>query len=153
MISRPEIVDSPAKRIAFVAVTVPRNQVLQAMHAGLEELSSVLKAQGVSPAGPWFTYHLRRPNETFDYRICFPVDKDVKPEGRVESGELEAAKVARTVYSGAYEGLGAAWGEFMAWVETKQLATREDLWERYVVGPDTSTRPEDWRTELNRPLV
>lgn len=153
MISAPEIVDVPAQKIAFIHVTVPRAEVLQAMHAGLEELGAVLKDQGVTPTGPWFTHHLRRPGETFDYRICFPVDRDVTPAGRVKSGELGAARVARTVYSGAYDGLADAWGEFMAWIERNRLATRDDLWERYVTGPDTSTRPEDWRTELNRPLA
>jgi effector-binding domain-containing protein len=126
---------------------------MQAMHAGLEELSAVLKAQKVAPTGPWFTHHTRRPNETFDFRICFPVDDVVEHTGRVYSGKLEAATVARTVYSGNYTGLPAAWGEFMAWIEANDHEARVDLWERYVVGPETSARPEEWRTELNRPLA
>jgi hypothetical protein len=28
----------------------------------------------------------------------------------------------------------------------------EDIWETYLVGPDSSSHPEDWRTELVRPL-
>ena len=153
MISEPEIVESPAQLVAYVHVTVPRAEVMPAMHAGLEELGEVLKAQNVEPTGPWFTHHIRRPHETFDFRICFPVDEVVEHTGRVYLGELEAVQVARTVYSGSYAGLSAAWGEFMAWLEANDYETREDLWERYVVGPDTSARPEEWRTELNRPLA
>lgn len=153
MISAPEIVDSPAQKIAFIHVTAPRAEIMPAMHAGLEELGAALKAQGIPPAGPWFTHHTRRPNESFDFRICFPVERDVQPVGRVEPGVREAARVARTVYGGDYSGLPGAWAEFMTWVEAEGLDTREDLWERYVVGPDSSARPEEWRTEMNRPLA
>jgi effector-binding domain-containing protein len=153
MITTPEIVESSGQKVAFIHVTVPREGIMEAMHAGLHELGSVLKSQGVTPTGAWFTHHLRRPTETFDYRICFPVDKDVKPEGRVENGNLAQSKVVRSVYSGDYAGLGGAWGEFVTWIEAQGLKTREDLWERYLVGPESSARPEEWRTELNRPLV
>jgi effector-binding domain-containing protein len=153
MITTPEIVESPGQQVAFIHVTVPREGIMEAMHAGLSELGAVLKAQGVAPTGPWFTHHLRRPSETFDYRICFPVDKDVRPEGRVEMSTLEPARVVLSVYSGDYKGLPAAWGEFVSWIEANGLKTREDLWERYLVGPESSPRPEEWRTELNRPLA
>ena len=61
--------------------------------------------------------------------------------------------VARAVYHGPYEGLAAAWAEFCAWVEAGGHTPAEDLWERYVVGPESSPDPAVWRTELNRPLV
>lgn len=153
MISEPEIVEKAAQLVAYVHVTIPRTQVMSAMQEGLRELGEVLKAQKVAPTGPWFAHHIRRPHETFDFRICFPVGEVVEQTGRVYAGELEAVQVARTVYSGNYDGLGAAWGEFMAWIEANDYETREDLWECYVVGPDTSARPEEWRTELNRPLA
>ena len=153
MITTPEIVESPEQKIVFIHVTIPRAEIMQAMHSGLGELSAALKSQGVAPTGPWFTYHLRRPTETFDFRICFPVDKDVRPEGRAEMGSLEAARVVRAIYSGDYSGLGAAWGEFVSWIETNNLKTRDDLWERYLVGPESGAGPEGWRTELNRPLA
>ena len=60
--------------------------------------------------------------------------------------------VARAVYQGRYEGLAAAWGEFLAWVEAGGHPRAPDLWERYLVGPETSPDPTNWRTELNRPL-
>ncbi|MBS1799969.1 MAG: GyrI-like domain-containing protein [Acidobacteria bacterium] len=153
MISTPEVVESAAQLVAYVHVTVPRAGVMAAMQAGLKELGEVLQAQKIVPAGPWFTHHIRRPHETFDFRICIPVNAVVAQTGRVYPGVMEPVQVARTVYSGNYDGLGKAWGEFMAWIDEKGYETREDLWERYVVGPDTSARPEEWRTELNRPLA
>ena len=153
MITTPEIVESPAQKIAFIHVTVPREQIMQVMHEGLDELSAALKAQEVTPTGPWFTHHSRRPNETFDFRICFPIEGTLRLQGRVENGELGAATVVRTVYSGDYSGLAGAWGEFMSWVDANHLKTRDDLWERYLVGPESGAGPAEWRTEMNRPLA
>jgi effector-binding domain-containing protein len=61
--------------------------------------------------------------------------------------------VARVVYSGPYEGLAAAWSEFIAWIEANGHKSATDLWEQYVVGPESSPEPANWRTELNQPIV
>ncbi len=55
--------------------------------------------------------------------------------------------------TGDYEGLGAAWEEFDAWVAAEGHTPRGDLWERYVVGPESNPDPAAWRTERNRPLT
>lgn len=152
MITTPEIVECPAQKFAFIHVVIPREQIMEAMQSGLAELTSALRSQGIPPTGPWFTHHLRRPTDTFDYRICFPVEEDLKPEGRIEMGSLDPTMVVRTIYTGNYTGLPAAWGEFVAWTEANHLNTREDLWERYLLGPE-SAPPDQWRTEMNRPLA
>jgi effector-binding domain-containing protein len=61
--------------------------------------------------------------------------------------------VARTVHHGGYEGLPLAWGKFLAWVADGGHTPAPDLWERYLVGPESSPDPADWRTELNQPLL
>jgi effector-binding domain-containing protein len=114
---------------------------------------AAIAAQGVAPAGPWFTHHLKVPDETFDFEIGVPVAASVAPAGRVQPGELPAATVARTVYHGPYEGLATAWGQFMAWIDARGHAPAPDLWECYVAGPEASPDPANWRTELNRPLA
>ena len=54
--------------------------------------------------------------EIFDFDLGVKVSAPVKATGRVKPGELQAAKAAHTVYSGPYEGLPTAWGEFNAWI-------------------------------------
>ena len=103
-------------------------------------------------AGPVFSYHLRMDPGIFDFEIGVPVTKPVAPVGRVQPGQLPATKVARTIYRGPYEGLGAAWGEFGAWIKAQGHKPAPDLWECYVVGPEASPDPANWRTQLNRPL-
>src|ERR1700736_6014620 len=88
---------------------------------------------------------------TFDFELGVSVSGPVKPIGRVRPGHLPAARVARTVYSGPYEGLPAAWGEFNNWVSTNGYEPAENLWEIYLAGPESIPDRANWRTELNRP--
>ena len=152
MIETPEVTQSDAQLIAYIPLTVPREEICNVMGPGIQEAYATLAAQGITPAGPWLTHHVRVPTETFDFEICVPVTTPVTPAGRVQAGELRAARVARTVYHGPYEGLGAAWGEFINWIEAEGLTPAGDLWESYAVGPESSDNPADWRTILNRPL-
>jgi effector-binding domain-containing protein len=153
MLDTPQITQTPAQQTAVIRVTVPREDVQKVMGPGIKELMSTVAAQGVGPAGPWFTHHLRKPSDTFDFEICVPVTAPVTPTGRVEPGHRPAMKVAQTVYSGPYEGLGPAWGEFDAWVKASGHRPAADLWEVYVAGPESGPDPANWRTELNRPLA
>lgn len=153
MIDTPEIVLTEAQPTAFIHLRIPRADMQRLFGATMEELLGVLDDQGVEPAGPVFAHHLTMDADTFDFRLGVTVDDPVAETGRVETGELPAAKVARTVYHGSYEGLPAAWGAFDAWMNEQQLAGAPDLWESYVVGPDSTADPDDWRTELNRPLA
>ena len=153
MIETPQIIETPASHTAFIHLVVSRDDIRQVMGPAISEVYSVLAAQGISSAGPWFTHHLRRPNETFDFRVSVPVSTPVTASGRVNPGQLPARKkVARTVYSGPYEGLGEAWAELMAWIADKGHTRAADLWECYAVGPESSPDPADWRTELHQPL-
>lgn len=153
MIDVPTIVQTTPQPMAFIHVTCPRDQIMEVMGPGITELRAAVAAQGVTVTGPWFTHHLKNPDETFDFEICLPVASVVTPAGRVKPGELRGARVARLVYHGAYEGLGAAWGELETWIEATGHTSAPDLWERYIAGPESSANPLDWRTELNRPLV
>src|SRR5258707_798700 len=91
-------------------------------------------------------------SDTFDFELGVKVAAPVKATGRVKPGELPATKVARTIYSGPYEGLPSAWGEFDAWMKANNHEKAESLWELYSVGPQSTPDPANWRTELNRPL-
>src|SRR4051812_27419383 len=102
---------------ACVSLVIPRSEIESAMGPAIREAYAALHAQGIAPARPWLAHHRRRPADTFDCDACVPVSKPVRPTGRVKPGTLPAARVARTVYRGAHDGLAAAWGEFCAWME------------------------------------
>lgn len=152
MIETPSVTSVPAQRTACIPLVVPRAQIREVMGPGIQEIYAALGAQRIAPAGPWFTHHRRRPSETFDFSICVPIATPVKPVGRVQNGERRAARVARTIYSGPYEGLGEAWGEFLGWIASNGHKPQTDLWECYLRGPESGNDPAAWQTELVQPI-
>jgi effector-binding domain-containing protein len=153
MIDEPWIEVMPEQEIAFVPITVARNQIQKVMMPGLSEIRSALNEQGVVPGGPWLTHHHYLKPEEFNFDICVPVTKVISPQGRVRPGTLDARKVARTVHRGPYEELGQAWGAFMAWVSAQRLPACIDFFECYAKGPEASSDPAKWETVLSVPLM
>jgi effector-binding domain-containing protein len=153
MLDKPQIVRTTAQPAAVIRLTIPRAEIRKVMGPGIAELLAAVSAQGIAPAGPVFSHHFRMDPDTFDFEVGVPVTAPVSATGRVKAGELPAATVARTVYHGDYEGLGAAWGEFIGWITAEGHTPAPNLWECYVTGPESSPDPAAWRTELNRPLI
>jgi effector-binding domain-containing protein len=153
MIDPPHITETAAQQAAVIHLTIPRSEIQQVMGPAIGEVMSAVAAQGIAPAGPVFSHHFRMSPEVFDFEVGVPVSKAVAAAGRVKPGQLPAAKVARTVYHGPYEGLGAAWGKFGQWIAANGHQPTPNVWECYVAGPESSPDPANWRTELNRPLL
>ena len=153
MIDTPAITTTREQPTAIIHLTIPRAEIKTAMGPAHQELFSTLAAQGVAPAGPWFSHHFRMDPTTFDFEVGVPVSAPVAPTGRVASSTLPATRVARTVYRGGYEGLGAAWGELDVWIQREGLKPTGELWEVYAAGPESGPEPSGWRTELNRPIA
>ncbi len=153
ILDTPQILRTAPFPIATIHVTALRSEIQNVMGLGLAELKAALVAQGVAVTGPWFTHHLRMDPGVFDLEIGVPVSTAVSPAGRVKPGTWPATRMVRTVHCGGYEGLGTAWGRFNEWVEARGLKPADDLWERYVKGPEASSDLAEYRTELNRPLA
>lgn len=153
MLDRPQIVQTGVQLNAIIPLTIPRDEIRHVMGPGIAELVAAVAAQGIGPAGPVFSHHLRMDPRTFDFEIGVPVTAAVSATGRVKPSQLPATKVARAVYHGPYEGLAAAWVELAAWIAAERHTPAPDLWESYVAGPESNPDPATWRTELNRPLT
>ncbi len=153
MIEKPEITQIASQLMAYIPISIPRSEIQKVMGPGIQELMAAVAEQRVGPTGPWFTHHLKITPETFELEICVPVKSPVAPVGRVKAGELPAGLVARTIFQGGYENLGAAWGEFMTWIAAQGHTGAPDLVERYLKGPESGADAADYRTELIRPLL
>jgi effector-binding domain-containing protein len=153
MLDSPHFTRTDPCRTAVIHLTIPRSQIQQVMGPGIQELMATVAAQGIGPAGPWFSHHLAMHPDTFDFEIGVPVTRAVTPAGRVKPGSLPGGPVARAVLHGNYDGLGAGWEALRAWIAAEGRQTAPDLWEVYVKGPDSDPDPATWRTELNQPLL
>jgi effector-binding domain-containing protein len=152
MLDTPQIIQTTAQTAAVIHLTVPRSDMMKVFGPAAGELMAALAAQGMKPEGAIFAHHLKMSADNFDFELGVRVSTPVKATGRVKPGELPAAKVVRTVYSGPYEGLPAAWGELTKWIKVNGHEQADELWELYSVGPQSTPDPAGWRTELNRPL-
>jgi effector-binding domain-containing protein len=153
MIDTPHIVKTAGQSTAMIHLTVPRAEIRNVMGPGYLELMNTLRAQGITPAGPWLNRHLKNPGETFDFELSVPVARPVTPAGRVTNGQLPAVTAARTIYRGPYEGLPEAWKLFDAWIVAQERKAAPWLWETYVTDPSANPDPATWQTELTRPLA
>lgn len=152
MATTPEITRTAAQPAAVVHLRVSLAALRAEVGPAVRDLLTTVAAQGVTPAGPWFTHYLASDGDTLECEIGIPTARPVASAGRVRPGELPAATVARCVHAGPRAGLGAAWTELNAWVKTQGRAPRTDYWERYLLGPEATLDQSQWRTELNRPL-
>ncbi|QDU65866.1 GyrI-like domain-containing protein [Engelhardtia mirabilis] len=153
MLENPHVTSTARQPTAVIRFTIPRDEIQAVMGPAIGEVMATVKAQGLGPAGPVFSRHFRMDPEVFEFEVGVPVPRAVEPAGRVVASELPATRVARAVYRGPYEGLGQAWGEFIAWIEAQGLEHGPSLWESYVAGSESGSDPTAWRTEFNRPLV
>jgi effector-binding domain-containing protein len=116
MLAAPEIIMTNVQEAAVIRLTIPRSEMMKVFGPAVGELMAALAAQGVEPVGAVFAHHLKMSPDIFDFELGVQVSAPVKATGRVKPGQLPAVKVARTAYSGPYEGLPSAWGEFDKWV-------------------------------------
>ncbi len=140
-------------QVVQLHVVTPRATLASAMQAALHQVTTALEAQGTAPAGPWFAHHHRRPTDTFDFDVCFPVAQNIALSGELQHAVVPETVVVRTAYHGPYDGLPAAWPEFVAWIGAHGHETRDDFFEVYSIGPREAEDAEAWQTDLIYPLL
>ena len=149
MITTPEVITTKEIATAVIPLVIPGREMPKYMDPAIQEIIKVLGDQGMKPAGPMFSYHHRRPSDTFDFELGFPVAKAITPGERVINSELPSLKVARAVYQGPYEGLAQAWPALMKWVRENGHGETGKFWESYLNNPEEVKSPNEYRTELN----
>jgi mannose-6-phosphate isomerase-like protein (cupin superfamily) len=153
MIDSPKLVDTPKRLVAAVRLTIAKDQIQHEMGPAIGEAFGVVAEQGIAVVGPWFCAHDRMDPNEWDFDVCVEVASPVVPQDRVKPGVLEPTRVVQTNYRGPYEGLGEGWGEFESWIAANGFVGAANLFERYLVGPESGDDASTYVTELNRPLL
>ncbi len=152
MLDNPHITDTAVQQTAVIRFTIPREEIQKVMGPAFQEVMDAVAAQGLVPAGAFFSHHFRMDAKIFDFEVGVPVHARITAAGRVLASQLPATRVATAVYRGPYEGLGQAWGEFSDWIVAQGLQPADDLWEVYAAGPETGPDSANWSTEFYKPL-
>lgn len=149
MITPPEVITTKELITAVIPLVIAGRDMPKYMDPAIQEVIKAITGQGIKITGPMFSYHHRRPSDTFDFEIGFPVSGAIKEQGRVINSMLPAVKVVRSVYQGPYEGLAQAWPELQQWVRRNGHGETGRFWESYLNNPNEMKDPKDYRTELN----
>jgi len=148
MISPPEVETTTEITTAVILLVIPREEMAKYMDPAIKEILATVVGQGIALTGPCVAFHHRRPTDTFDFELGFPVARPIEPTGRVVNSVLPAVKVVRTLYRGSYDGLPQAWQALHVWVGENGLASDGRFWESYLNNPAQVADPNDYETEL-----
>jgi AraC family transcriptional regulator len=76
-------------------------------------------------------------------------DKNVKPEGEVQSKSIDGGKYAMFLHKGAYEELKSTYDMVTDWIVESSVSLRDKpLFEKYLDVDPRNVKPEDLRTEI-----
>lgn len=145
-------ISTTAQPAVVIHITVPRDEIQQVMGPAIHEVIGTASTQGIGPKGPVFAHHFGMTPGIFNFEVGVPISGELQPAGRVKAGEIPAATIIRTVYTGPYEGLGRAWRDFQDLIEARGHTLGPSLWECYLSGPEASDDPATFRTELNQTI-
>lgn len=143
-----ELLNLPQTKLAAVRLIIPRARIGEVMGPAIGAIFRTLGQQSVRASGSVLTHHFRIDPDVFDFEVAVPVDHTIVDDGEVRSSELPAWRVARTVYTGPYEGLAQAWQQFESQLDALRLKRAPNLVERYLRGPESELPPTEWMTEL-----
>lgn len=145
----PQIVEQPEQVTMVVRTVVPMAELPAVFDRAFPALGAVAADQQVQPQSPAFALYHGAPSDTADLEVGFVTGVAIEPVDDVAVGVLPGGRIARTVYSGGYEGLGEAWGALFGWAAANGLEPTGEMWEVYLNMPTPDGDPSDNRTELN----
>lgn len=132
----------------------PMYEMPSLMDGTFSHLGAALAEAGVSPIGAAVSLHHRRPVDTADLEVGFPIDRPLPgpitlPNGfEVVASVLPAGRAAMISHVGGYDGLAEAWGAFTEAVGDSGEQMTYPFWELYVTEPSPQADPATMRTDL-----
>lgn len=143
----------PEQPVLAIRETVPAVLFQSFLGGAFDELYRCLATGGVEAEGPPIAqYHAFGP-EVIDVEVCLPVPSGTIGTGRITSAVLPAATVATVVHHGSYDREGAAYADLERWIDVHGFAHDGPPRERYLVGPDAEVEPDDYRTQIEMPII
>lgn len=132
-----ELVEVPPQSAAVVHAHVTRDEIAGFIGAAFGEVMQTLTAQGLAPAGPPFGCFVPG-GDGFDVDAGFPTTGAVAPAGRVVAYEVPGGLVARTMHTGGYGEVAAAYEAVAEWVAGHGYVATAPPWETYLDGPEVA---------------
>jgi effector-binding domain-containing protein len=150
--TRPRLVDLASQPVVAVRGAVPPEQLPAFFAGAFEAAARAAEGDGVPVTGPPFARYPEPPGDVVVVEAGFPVAAPVRPHADAYPTELRAGRAVEAVHVGAYDELERTYSTLTSWIEDQGLHAAADMWEWYLVGPETATDPSTWRTKVVVPL-
>ena len=153
-----EIQDQAAQPTLTIRTRTSIENIAQVLGQAYGEIFGYLGEVGVTPAGMPFTIYYNMAQQSaldfdmsdLDIEIGVAVTQPVTPRGAMQSGWLEAGKIATCLYTGPYSDCGPAYEELGRFVQEQGYEATGVAIEYYFSGPETP--PEEIQTRIVFPL-
>ncbi|MGO4690554.1 GyrI-like domain-containing protein [Glaciibacter sp. 2TAF33] len=111
-----------------------------------------LARQGVRPAGAPIALYTGNPTDTVDVTAGFPVVDPVETGPSTVVVDLSGGPAVQIVHTGNYDTLADTYAQVIEWLTEQKLTPTSQVWEEYLVGPDSGADPADWQTRIVFPI-
>ena len=125
------------------------------MHATLARIADSVEPRGAAHGVPFAIYYNEpfRP-EDIDVEMGIPLDEGATSAPAAGSPcQLPGGPVAYTVHVGPYSSIGSAYTALYDGLRSQGYRPHGPPRELYLVGPSQTQTPEDYRTEIDVPVV
>jgi DNA-binding transcriptional MerR regulator/effector-binding domain-containing protein len=145
---------APGSPVLRVSARLARGDVAEWCGRVYPAMYATLGALGTDPAGPaGATYSAEFfEGETGEVVAFVPVASDAVPPGDDRFTTLPAARYAVAVHSGPFADCDLTYGRLGLHVAEHDAALPDPIVELYLVGPDETTDPDQFRTEICWPI-
>ena len=147
-----ERVEREPQPMLGVRAVVPMSDLREFFSRAFAATAGELARQGARPAGPPVALYSAFAADAVDVVAGFPVSQPVTPAAGFVASTLPGGPVVATVHTGAYDALGATYGELATWFEEHGVTRADQMWEEYLVGPDSQVDPSRWQTRILFPV-
>lgn len=142
----------PMQSVVVRGTEVPMADVRTFFDESFQTLGRALQQQGVAPTGPAFARYLRRPTDTMDLQVGFPVGAGFSATEEVATEVIPGGRAVELLHIGNYDNLGESWERLVAWLQAEGLRPGEWFLEEYLTEPTPGADPADMRTRLTYPV-
>lgn len=145
---------APAQTIVSVRGITPAANLGAFLDAANAELNAFLAERELLAAGHSGALYTGESfdEDALDVEVFVPLAEPCAPVGRIGCRELDAQRLAVTVHEGPYEDISAAFAALAAWIAHHDRTPGGPLRELKLVGPEHTTDPRAYRTEVGWPV-
>lgn len=131
---------------------VPMNDLTDFFSRAFEAAAAELARQGAAPAGPPIALYRGPVTESVDVVAGFPVGRPLTPSSGLVSETLPSGAIVETIHTGSYDALAETYAKLSGWFASNGLTPSDEMWEEYLVGPESEPDPSRWQTRIVFPV-